>query len=84
MKFLGQLVDENGVRPDPEIVQAIIMQMKYPTSVSELRRFLGMVNQQSKFSPHLADQTKPLREGSFNLEKPPESIREIETISEVE
>ena len=61
VKFLGQLVDENGVRPDPEKVQAI-MQMKPPTSVSELRRFLGMVNQQSKFSPHLADQTKPLRE----------------------
>ena len=61
VKFLGQVVDENGVRPDPEKVQAI-MQMKPPTSVSELRRFLGMVNQQSKLSPHLADQTKPLRE----------------------
>lgn len=36
--------------------------MKPPTSVSELRRSLGMVNQQSKFPPHLADQTKPLRE----------------------
>ena len=61
VKFLGQLVDETGVRPDPEKLQAIV-QMKPPTSISELRRFLGMVSQQSKFSPHLADQTKPLRE----------------------
>ena len=56
VKFLGQLVDETGVRPDPEKLQAIV-QMKPPTSISELRRFLGMVNQQSKFSPHLADQS---------------------------
>ena len=55
VKFLGQLVDELGVRPDPEKVRAI-QQMKTPTIVSEFRRFLG------KFSPHLADQTKPLRD----------------------
>ena len=55
------MVDGTGVRPDPEKVKAI-RQMAPPTNVSELRRFLGLVNQQSKFSPHLADQTKPLRE----------------------
>ena len=33
-----------------------------PTSVGEVRRFLGMVNQLSKFSPNLADHTHPLRE----------------------
>ena len=60
-KSLGQLVDENCVKPDPEKLQAI-MKMKPPTLVSELRGFLRMVNQQSKFSPHLADQTKLLRE----------------------
>ena len=61
VKFVGQLVDELGVRPDPEKVRAI-QQMKTPTTVSELRRFLGMINQQSKFSPNLADHTKPLRD----------------------
>ena len=45
VKFVGQLVDELGVRPDPEKVRAI-QQMKTPTTVSELRRFLGMINQQ--------------------------------------
>ena len=60
-KFLGQLVDESGVRPDPEKVRAI-REMKTPMTVSELRRFLGMINQHSKFLPHLAEQTKPLQD----------------------
>ena len=29
--------------------------------MSELRRFFGMINQLSKFSPHLTDKTQPLR-----------------------
>ena len=28
----------------------------------EVRRFLGMVHQMSKFAPHLADKAKPLRD----------------------
>ena len=61
VKFFGHIVDDNGVRPDPNKVQAI-QDMKQPTSVSEVRRFLGMVNQLSKFSPQLANKTKPLRD----------------------
>ena len=36
--------------------------MKAPSSVSELRRFLGMTNQLGKFSSNIAEMTKPLRE----------------------
>ena len=36
--------------------------MKPSANVSELRRFLGMINQLSKFSPCLAEKTKPLRD----------------------
>ena len=61
VKFLGQLVDEEGLKPDPEKVAAI-RSMKTPKNITELRRFLGMINQLSKFSPQLADRTKPLRE----------------------
>ena len=38
----------------------VIQEMKPPTNVKEVHQFLGMVNQQSKFSPFLADQSKPL------------------------
>ena len=61
VRFLGQLVDETGVKPDPEKVRAIC-QMSPPKNVMEVRRFLGMINQLSKFSPHLANLTKPLRD----------------------
>ena len=61
VKFVGNIVDSDGVRADPEKVEAIL-QMKAPTDQTELRRFLGMVNQLSKFQPQTAEFTKPLRD----------------------
>ena len=59
--FLGQLTDSSGIRPDPRKVKAI-QTMPTPSNITELRRFLGMVNQLNKFTPNLADKTKPLRD----------------------
>ena len=59
--FLGQIVDVSGVRPDPEKVAAI-QNFSKPTCVGDIRRFLGMVNQLNKFTPNLADKTKPLND----------------------
>ena len=61
VKFLGQVIDHSGVHPDPEKVQAI-QEMKPPEDVSGVRRFLGIVNQMSKFIPNSAEVTQPLRE----------------------
>ena len=52
---------KDGVRADPEKTKAI-SEMAIPQSVSDLRRFLGMVNQLGKFSPQISELTKPLRE----------------------
>ncbi len=41
VKFLGHIVAEEGLRPDPGNVEAIV-NMKSPTNVKETRRFLGM------------------------------------------
>ena len=54
-------MDEAGVHPDPDKISAI-KRMSSPTTVTELRRFLGMANQMSKFFPHLTGRTKPLRD----------------------
>ena len=35
--------------------------MSPPTNISELRRFMGMVNQLGKFSPNLTNLSQPLR-----------------------
>ena len=59
VKFLGQMVDRMGVHPDPAKVKAI-QEVPIPKNVGDVRRFLGMVNQMGKFSPNLAEKTKPL------------------------
>ena len=59
--FLGQIIDGSGIHPDPNKVSAI-ENVGVPGNVSDIRRFLGMTNQLSKFIPNLADRTKPLRD----------------------
>ena len=59
VRFLGQIVDETGVRPDPDKVAAV-QGVPTPTCVSDVRRFLEMVNHLNKFTPNLAEKTKPL------------------------
>ena len=48
INFLGQQIDNSGVKADPEKIHAV-QELAPPTNVSELRRFLGMANQLSKF-----------------------------------
>jgi hypothetical protein len=55
------LVNQEGIKADPGKTSAI-SKMKAPTNITELRRFLGMVNQLGKFSSHLAELSHPLRE----------------------
>lgn len=47
-QLLGYLIDENGTRPLPERVAAIL-EYKKPSNVSELRRFLGIINFYRRF-----------------------------------
>ena len=49
VKFLGHLIDAEGIRPDPEKTAAL-QDLAPPKSISELRRFMGMANQLGKFS----------------------------------
>ncbi|KAL7865994.1 hypothetical protein SRHO_G00112410 [Serrasalmus rhombeus] len=59
VSFLGHVVSANGISPDPGKTEAV-RKMQEPTTVSELRSFLGMVNQLGKFIPQLAERDKPL------------------------
>ena len=62
IKFLGNVVSAHGIEVDPDKVAAVI-DLPVPKNVHEVRVFLGMVNHLSKFAEHLADKTKPIREG---------------------
>ena len=59
LKYLGYLITENGVHPDPNKVSAITS-FPVPKDVSDVRRFVGMVNSLACFVPNLSTILKPL------------------------
>ena len=61
VKTLGHTVSSERIKPGPEKIKSILS-LPVPKNVAEIRSLLGMVNQQSKFAPHLATKTKPLRD----------------------
>ncbi len=60
-KCLGFITDEGGIYADPSKVAAI-SKFPAPHNVTELQRFLGMVNQMGRFAPNLTSLPSPLRE----------------------
>uniref|UniRef100_A0A3P9JCS6 ribonuclease H n=1 Tax=Oryzias latipes TaxID=8090 RepID=A0A3P9JCS6_ORYLA len=61
VRFLGHIIDEAGVRADPQKVTGI-ENFPQPQNVTELKRFLGMVNYLAKFVPELSTVAHPLYE----------------------
>ncbi|XP_053698732.1 uncharacterized protein K02A2.6-like [Sabethes cyaneus] len=61
IEYLGHLMDQHGVRPDPAKVAAI-RQMPPPVDVSGVRAFLGAVNYYGKFVPNMRALRFPLDE----------------------
>ena len=59
IEFLGHIVSADGLRPSPKKIQAIST-LKPPTDVSQLRKFLGMVNYYTAFIPRKAAIQQPL------------------------
>ena len=57
--FMGHLLTANGIVTDPNKVRAI-KDIPTPTDVTSLKRFLGMVNDLSKFLPNLSSVSEPL------------------------
>ena len=59
VEYLGHVIDKNGLHPTREKVRAI-EEAHSPTSVMELRAFLGLFNYYSKFLPNLVSKLSPL------------------------
>ena len=60
VSFLGYIVTEAGIRPDPAKVEAV-RSFKLPKTLSELRSFLGLTGQFRKFIRHYGDIVRPLQ-----------------------
>ena len=61
LTFLGHSINQHGISPDPSKT-ASVLEMETPKSLTELRQFMRMVNQLSKFTPNIAELSQPLRE----------------------
>ena len=60
VKFCGYEVTEFGVKAEPAKVKAI-SDFPVPCNITDLRSFLGLVNQLAEFSPHIAEAASSLR-----------------------
>ena len=61
VEYLGHLIDQDGIRPLPNKVAAIV-KAPSPTNIQELRSFLGLLNYYGKFIPNLATIIHPMNE----------------------
>lgn len=59
LHFLGHVINERGVRPDPGKVRAIA-ELQALQTVSELKCVLGMINYMGRYIPDLATVGSPL------------------------
>lgn len=59
VSFLGHLVNANGIKPLPHKVDVIVNYPR-PTTIKELRRFLGCLNFYRRFIPKAAELHAPL------------------------
>ena len=60
VKFAGYILNAEGTRPDPDKVAAI-GKFPEPTNLTDLRSFMGLVNQFADFAPDLKHAMLPLK-----------------------
>ncbi|XP_038052807.1 uncharacterized protein LOC119725471 [Patiria miniata] len=59
--FLGMKLDKDGIHADPAKIAAII-QMPPPTTKTEVKRLMGMINWLARFIPHVSSVAAPIND----------------------
>ena len=82
VKFLGHILDKNGIRPDDAMVDKI-KAVKIPGNRKELEKFLGLTQFYGRLIPDFAELCKPLnalRSKDCQFEMSPSAIDAFENI----
>lgn len=74
IKFLGQIISDGCIRPNPEKVQSII-DLPIPKTLKELRRCVGLINYLSGFIRGCAEMVKPLHDMTKGMKDRPKSFK---------
>ena len=65
IEYLGHIVDGDGLRPNPQLVQAL-MDFPQPRTLKELQSFLGLANYYRKFIANFSKIALPLTDATRN------------------
>ena len=77
IKYLGHVVSEEGVSTDPDKIKSVI-EWPQPTTVTEVRSFLGFVSYYRRFIPNFSKVAKPLNKLLQKLGGDTQSEKEIQ------
>lgn len=61
MRYMGYIVDNLGLRPDPEKIECVL-KVPLPKTVTDLRRFVGMASWYRRFISSFAEMAAPLHD----------------------
>ena len=59
--YLGRIISKDGIKPDPEKIK-VVKEYPVPTSVKEVRRFLGLCSYYRKFIRNFSEIAAPLNQ----------------------
>jgi hypothetical protein len=68
LKYLGNLVGKDGLKPDPEKIE-VINKWPTPSTVQHVRQFLGLANYFRKFIARYSIIAKPLTRPVFQVHR---------------
>lgn len=61
MRYMGYIIDDQGLRPDPEKISCVL-KVPLPKSVTELRRFLEKAGWYRRFIDSFAELAAPMQD----------------------
>ena len=57
--YLGHIIDEHGVKPDPKNIEAV-ENFPRPKTPKNIKQFLGLIGYYRRFIPEFSRKSKPL------------------------